>query len=123
MQSDNEKFKKEFKDRLYRFVLRLIKLVGALPKNQVTAVIASQLLRSGTSILANYIEARASSSKKEFTNFFQHSLKSANETIIWLMLLQDTSNGDKEECAYLLKEINELASMFGSAVLRLKGKK
>lgn len=123
MQNDNEKFKKEFKDRLYRFVLRLIKFIGTLPKNAVTAVITSQVLRSGTSILANYIEARASSSKKEFTNFFQHSLKSANETVVWLMLLRDTDNCDKNEVAYLLKELEEIANMFASAVLRLKGKK
>lgn len=123
MQNDNAKFKKEFKGRLYKFVLRLIKFVGTLPKNQVTAVITPQLLRSGTSMLANYIEARASSSKKEFTNFFQYSLKSANETGIWLAILRDTDNGDKNEVEYLLKELRELANMFASAVLKLKGKK
>lgn len=123
MQNDKAKFKKEFKDRLYRFILRLIRFIGTLPKNPVTAVIISQILRSGTSILANYIEARAASSKKEFTNFFQHSLKSANETGIWLLLLRDTDNGDKKEINYLLQELNELANMFASAILSLKGKK
>ncbi len=123
MQNDNEKFKRDFKDRLYRFVLRLIKFVGTLPRNQVTAVIIPQLLRSGTSMLANYIEARASSSKKEFTNFFQYSLKSANEARVWLMLLRDTGNGDTVECEYLLAELNELANMFAAAILRLKGKR
>jgi len=123
MQNDNAKFKKEFKDRLYRFVLRLIKFVSILPKNQITAVIIPQLLKSATSILANYIEARASSSKKEFTNFFQYSLKSANETVVWLTLLRDTDNCDKSEVAYLLKELEEIANMFASAILRLKGKK
>jgi four helix bundle protein len=103
--------------------LRLIKFVSTLPKNQVTVVIIPQLLRSGTSILANYIEARASSSKKEFTNFFQHSLKSANETVVWLTLLRDTDNCDKNEVAYLLKELEEIANMFAAAILRLKGKK
>jgi four helix bundle protein len=123
MQNDKAKFKVEFKERLYHFVLRLIKFVSTLPSNDITRVIISQLLRSGTSILANYIEARASSSKKEFTNFFQHSLKSANESSVWLMLLRDTNNGDKQEIEYLLKELEEISNMFASAILRLKGKK
>lgn len=123
MQNDKAKFKSEFKDRLYRFVLRLIKFVSTLSKNDITRIIIPQLLRSCTSILANYIEARASSSKREFANFFQHSLKSANETGVWLMLLRDTDNGDKQEIEYLLKELGEISNMLASAVLRLKGKK
>jgi len=101
----------------------LIRFVGALPKNDIVRVIIPQVLRSGTSILANYIEARAASSKKEFTVFFQYSLKSANETEVWLMLLLDTKNGNPEELDYLLRELKEIANMFASAILRLKGKK
>jgi len=123
MQNDNAKFKSEFRARLYRFVLRLIKFVGTLPKNDATRVIIPQILRSGTSMLANYIEARAASSKKEFTVFFQHSLKSANETVVWLELLRDTDNGDPVENEYLRKELGEIANMFASAIMRLKGKR
>lgn len=123
MQNDNEKFKKEFKERLYRFVLRLIKFLSSLSKNPITVVIIDQAIRSGTSILANYIEARASSSKREFTNFFQYSLKSANETVIWLSLLKDTQNGSAQEIEYLLKELVEIANIFASSILKLKGKK
>ncbi len=123
MQNDRAKFKSDFRDRLYRFVLRVIKFVGTLPLNPVTKVIIPQLLRSAASILANYIEARAASSRKEFTLFFQHSLKSANETNVWLMLLRDTNNGDAQEIGYLLGELSEIANMLASAILRLKGKK
>ncbi len=123
MQNDNDNFKNEFKNRLYQFVLRLIKFISSLPKNSISIVIVNQAMRSSTSILANYIEARASSSRKEFTNYFQYSLKSANETVIWLMLLKDTNNGDQKELEYLLKELNEIANIFGSSIIKLKGKK
>ena len=80
MQNDNAKFKNEFKKRLYNWALRLIKFIDNLPKDSVCNVLGKQLLRSGTSILANYIEANSASSRKDFINFFTHSLKSANES-------------------------------------------
>jgi four helix bundle protein len=70
MQNDNAKFKKEFKKRLYKFVLKLIEFIDNLPKDNVSRRIGDQLLRSGTSILGNYIEGQAASSKKDFINFF-----------------------------------------------------
>lgn len=91
-----------FKRRLYRFVLRLIKYIEKLPENRTTKIIGDQLLRSGTSILANYIEAAASSSRKDYINFFHHSLKSANESKVWLALLRDLKLGNEEENAWLL---------------------
>ena len=69
---NNKEKTKEFKRRLYRFVLRLIKFVENLPENRTTRIIGDQLIRSGTSILGNYIEAYASSSRKDYTNFFNH---------------------------------------------------
>jgi len=123
MQNDSAKFKNDFKERLYRFVLRLLKFISALPRNAITIVIINQLIRSGTSILSNFIEARASSSRKEFTNYFQICLKSANESKVWLALLRDTNNGDKKEINDLLKELDEISKIFASSILNLKGKK
>jgi len=71
-----------------------------------------QLLRSGTSVLANYIEANSASSKKDFINFFTHALKSANESKVWLTLLRDTDKGDRTELEWLLKELIEIANGF-----------
>ena len=82
-----------------------------------------QLLRSGTSILANYVEANSASSKKDFINFFTHSLKSANESKVWLALLRDTSRGDKVELEWLLKELTEICNIIASSILTMKGKK
>ncbi len=123
MENDKLKFKNEFKKRLYSFVLRLIKFIDALPKGVGSEVMGKQLLRSGTSILANYIEANSASSKKDFINFFTHSLKSANESKVWLALLRDTNQGNKQEVNRLLNELIELANILASSILTLKNKK
>src|SRR3990172_7293851 len=123
MQNDSAKFKNEFKKRLYQWVLRLIKFIDKLPRDSVCAVIGKQLLRSGTSVLANYVEANSASSKKDFINFFTHALKSANESKVWLALLRDTDKGDLEELKWLLKELEEAAKILASSILTMKGKK
>ncbi len=115
--------REEFKRRLYNFVLRLIRFVSTLPKDQITRVLNDQLIRSSTSVLGNYIEATASSSRKDYTNFFHHSLKSANESKVWLALLRDSGYGSKNEINWLLNELKEIANIFASSILTLKGKK
>ena len=123
MENDKSKFKNEFKKRLYSWVLRLIKFIDKLPRNSACDVMGKQLLRSGTSVLANYVEANSASSKKDFINFFNHSLKSSNESKVWLALLRDTDKGDKNELNWLLKELLELSNILASSILTLKGKK
>ncbi|MFA4818322.1 MAG: four helix bundle protein [Patescibacteria group bacterium] len=123
MENDKLKFKNEFKKRLYSFVLKLIKFIDSLPKGVVSEVMGKQLLRSGTSILANYVEANSASSKKDFINFFTHSLKSANESKVWLALLKDTNKGNKQELGRLLVELIELSNILASSILTLKNKK
>lgn len=123
MENDKGKFKNEFKKRLYGWVLVLIKFIDKLPKNSVCDIMGKQLLRSGTSVLANYVEANSASSKKDFINFFTHSLKSANESKVWLTLLRDTGKGDKTETEELLKELVEISNVLASSILTMKGKK
>ena len=69
MKNDKEKFKGDFKDRIYKFVLQLIKFVDGLTKDNSSQVIGRQLLRSGTSVGANHVEAQAASSKKTLQTF------------------------------------------------------
>lgn len=123
MENDRAKFKNDFKKRLYEFVLHLVILIDKLPKGMVTEVMGRQLLRSGTSILANYVEAHSASSKKDFINFFTHSLKSANESKVWLALLRDTGKGDKDELTRILNELLEISKILASSILTMKGKK
>jgi four helix bundle protein len=123
MQNDKSKFKDEFKKRLYNFTLKLIEFLDRLPKDNVSKRIGDQLLRSGTGIIGNYIEGQAASSKKDFTNFFTTSLKSTNESKLWFALLRDSKRAKPEEVAWFLNELNEIANIFASSILTLKGKK
>jgi len=113
----------EIKIRIYNWILKLIKLLKTLPNDPCTRIIIEQLLRSGTSIGANYIEAQAASSKKDFTNFIHHSLKSANESKFWLALLRDTNKTKFKEINQLLEELKEIANILGASLLTLKGKR
>lgn len=123
MKQDNKKFSEELKRRIYKWILRLVKFLETLSKNDSLCRTANgQLIRSGTSIGANYVEAIAGSSKKDFTNFLSHSLKSANESKFWLALLRDTGKGDKDEINGLLKELIEIANILASSIRTLKGK-
>ena len=101
----------------------MIKFVDKLPKDSVSGVLGKQLLRSGTSVLANYIEANSASSRKDFINFFTYSLKSGNESKVWLTLLKDLKKGNNKECLELLEELIEICNVIGSSILTLKGKK
>ena len=123
MQNDKVKFKNDFKRRLYNFTLRLIEFLDTLPKDGVAKRIGDQLLRSGTSIIANYVEGQAASSKKDFTNFFNHSLKSTNESKLWLALLRDSKRAKREEVAWFLDELDEIGKIFATSILTLKGKR
>jgi len=123
MENDKSKFKKEFKKRLYTFVLRLIEFLDNLPKDNVSKRIGDQLLRSGTSILGNYIEGQSASSKKDFTNYFNTSLKSTNESKLWFVLLRDSKRAKSDEVDWFLKELEEIGNIFASSILTLRGKK
>ncbi len=123
MQSDKSKFKDQFKKRLYKFILRLIEFLDRLPKDNVSKRIGDQLLRSGTGIIGNYVEGQSASSKKDFTNFFNNSLKSTNESKLWFALLRDTKRAKPEEVKWFLDELDEYSKIFASSILTLKGKK
>jgi four helix bundle protein len=124
VQNYNSKFKIEIKQRAYFYALDIIKYLDRLNKSDLSVrVLAQQLLRSATSIGANIIEAQAASSKKEFTNYLHHSLKSANESKFWLALLRDSGKSKKESADILLAETKELANILASSILTLKGKR
>ena len=123
MQSQSVKPKADLKDRAYAYAIRVINFIDTLPNDKTTQVIANQLLRSATSIGANIIEARGSSSKRDFANFFSYSLKSANESIYWLGLLRDARKVNGPEMRFLIDETGQIAKMLGASWLTLKGKR
>ncbi len=120
MQNGKVDFKIEFRRRLYEFVIRLIKFVDELKKGFTAEIIGRQLVRSGTSVLANYVEAKSASSRKDFINFFTHSLKSANESKVWLELLRDTDKADPKEVEWLIGEVEAISKILASSIVTLK---
>ena len=112
----------KLKDRTYQYYIKMIEFLDNLPKDNSAQIISKQLLRSATSIGANIVEAQASSSKKDFTKYFNYSLKSANESVYWLNLLKDAKKINNSQIEYLLNETKELAKILGSSILTLKGK-
>jgi four helix bundle protein len=113
----------DLKRRTYRFALDVVKFLDGLPQDYVTRTIGQQLLRAGTSIGANVVEAQASSSKKDFANYYHHALKSANETKFWLGLLKDSGKVTNELIESLLNETQELSNILASSLLTIKGRK
>lgn len=122
MQKYNSKYKSDLIDRSYRFGLLIINLTDNLPKKRSSWVISDQLIRSSTSIGANLVEAKASSSRLEFKKFHEIALKSANESKYWLNLLADAGLSSRKEIDLLLNEVTEIANMIAAGVIKLKHK-
>ena len=97
--------------RTKAFALRIIKLVSALPKNTVGNVIGKQILRSGTSIGANYREAIRASSRKHFISTIQIVEREADETLYWLELLIEAQIMEQRKLQPLLDECDELLAI------------
>jgi len=120
--NDRERFKKEFARRIHNFILDLIKFIDSLDKKDSTCKIIgeNQLLRSGTSMGGNYFEAQSASSKNDFANYFRISLKSANETKFWLILLRDAGKCEREVANNLLNELAEISSILAKSIKTIK---
>lgn len=100
--------------------LELVEFVDKLPSDNTTRRLGDQLIRSGTSVIGNYVEGQAASSKKDFINYFSTSLKSANESRLWLSLLKDTKRAEPQRVDRLLNELNEVSNIFAASLLTLK---
>lgn len=113
----------DVRERTYRYALQIVKFLETLPRDYIAQTMGKQLLRAATSVGANIVEAKAASSKRDFVNFLQYSLKSANESKFWLGLLQDSEKADRQQTKALLDETHEISSILAASVLTLKGKK
>lgn len=116
----SDDFKNDFNKRIYKYALNVIKFVDKLPKDSTSQVMAKQLIRSGTSVSANIIEAKAASSKKDYINFYLHALKSANESKLWIGLLRDSGKIETVDANELLNETTEIAKILGASVVTMK---
>lgn len=105
----------ELKQRTKRFALRVIKLVGALPKNVEGRAIGAQLVRSGTSVGANYRAACRGRSKAEFIAKLGTVEEEADESAYWLELIIDSGLLKEGRVKPLLQEANELTAIMAAS--------
>ena len=117
---DTKEFKQEFKKRCFRFSLSVISLENNSLAKQSTRIIINQLIRAATSIGANVVEGGNSTSKREFINFFQIALKSAAETLYWLMLLKESNTQLSGKIDPLILECTEIKKMLSTIILNTK---
>ncbi|MGY3215119.1 four helix bundle protein [Mucilaginibacter sp. HD30] len=98
----------DIRHRCYQFSKELVVFISIAKYERIYFSIFDQLLRSGTSIGWNIVEAKAGSSVKDFKNFYNIALKSSNETKYWLCLIRDTVLiNEKEVINNLIKEADE----------------
>ena len=110
---------KDLEHRTKRFALAVIKFTQRLPRTREADVLGKQLLRSATSIGANYREANRGVSRADFTNKIGTVQKEAAETQYWLELLME-SDIEKQKSVSLHKEASELLAIFTSIGKKLK---
>ncbi|MBP6858377.1 MAG: four helix bundle protein [Candidatus Pacebacteria bacterium] len=115
--------KKEFDQRLYKYAVSIVKCVDGFAKDVSARAIANQLIRSGTSVVANIVEAKGASSRKDYINFYTHSLKSANESKLWIGLARDTGKLPKNQANSILEETTEIANILGASIITMKKNK
>jgi four helix bundle protein len=111
------------KDRTKRFALLAIRLCQSLPRNQASTVITRQLLRSATSVGAHYRAVCRARSSADFVSKLGIVLEEADETLFWLELLAESGAAHSDQTAPLLKEANELVSIFVASLRTAKGLK
>ena len=112
---------KNLKDRTKQFALRVMRLYRALPRREEARIIGRQLLRSGTSVGANYRAACRARSKAEFVAKLGIVLEESDETVFWLELLQESSLVSAQKLAPLVQEARELTAIFVTSLCTAKG--
>jgi len=105
----------ELKARTKKFAIRVIRLYRALPKNGVSEVLGKQLLRSGTSVAANYRAALRARSRTEFIAKLGIVVDEADETAFWLELIRESDLVSPSKLVSLEQESHELLAIMASA--------
>ena len=116
----NNKHSFDLEDRTAKFSEGIINFLKKLPQNIITQPLISQLIRSATSVGANYCEANEANSKKDFVNKIAIAKKEVKETRYWLRLIVHTLPETKEEISKLSQEAQELNFIFSTIIRNSK---
>lgn len=114
--------KDDLRKRTKRFALRIIKVYESLPRSGSAQVLGHQVLRSGTSVGANFREAHRARSNAEFISKVGDSLKELEETAYWLELLIESGTVSEKKLVSLLDETSQLTAILTSIAKKLRSR-
>lgn len=109
-------------ERTLIFAVAVVRFVASFPRSEASSVVGRQLLRSGTSIGANYREANRAQSGDDFIHKTAVVLKEASETDYWLELCARTDIGDLTQRVWLSQEAREILAIFTTINRKAKGR-
>jgi four helix bundle protein len=115
-----EKYKLDLKQRLFDFAIAVLKFLKTIDSNRLYDVFRYQVSKSASSVGANYEEAQAAFSKKEFASKIGICLKEARETNYFLRLIMELNISNKENCNHLVRESDELQKILGSILIKIR---
>jgi four helix bundle protein len=107
-------------ERLLNFAAAVVKIVRKTFSNQINRHIGMQLLRSATSVGANYEEARGAESRQDFSHKMQIILKEARESLFWLKLIAKSEILKEEEISEIINENKQICDIIAKSVKTLK---
>ena len=111
----------ELRDRIKIFALRVIKMADVLPRTRAARIITNQVLRSATSMAANYRAVGRARSKAEFVAKLGLVVEEADETVFWLELLVESGIVSAKKMRELLGEAGQLMLIFSASKRTAKG--
>jgi len=106
--------------RLFNLASRVQKLVQSLPKTETNRIYGRQIIRSSSSIGANYAKATCALTKKDFTNDINRARKEAKETLYWLTLIAEANQNIRPKIKDLLVEAEEIVKILSKSVKTAK---
>jgi four helix bundle protein len=113
----------DLEKRTAKYSEEIIIFLKNLKRDVINIPLISQLVRSATSIGANYCEANGASSKKDFKNKIYICKKECKETKYWLQIIAKANPEHKEECRRLWKEVQELTLIFSKIIITMENRK
>jgi len=112
----------DLEERTLKYAKEIVELVKVCPKTVANSEFVRQLIRSSSSVGANYIEAREALSNKDFAMRVKICRKEVKESIYWLKLIEIKDNDSEKEKQSMITESTELLKIFASIVEKLKEK-
>lgn len=112
--------KYDLEERTAKFGEAVIDFMKSLERNSINNPLINQLIRSATSVGANYVEADGAESKKDFKHKISICKKEAKETKHWLRMTSRANTDRKETCQMLWKEVQEFTLIFSAIINNTK---